>query len=72
MILPKKSNNFEYWLTKAAELFGLDWKSWFKMDTYSVFYLLILNSAQTCKNGSKKQKISQNAHYSTVFDSIQL
>ena len=59
------------------KLFGLDWKSQFKNDNYVfIFFSLVMsNSAKICKvkmsqNAKKYVKMSQNAHYSTVFDII--
>ena len=56
------------------KLFDLDRKSGIKMNNYSFFYLLFVNvkyCKKTFKNGSKmaiRQKMSQNAQYSTVFE----
>ena len=53
-------------------LYGLDWKIQFKKNNYLVFYLLMSNSAKNMKIWLKYyQKMSQNAHYFTLFDSFQ-
>ena len=70
MIRHNKSINVEYQQIKMNKLFGLDRKSQFKMNNLFAFYLLMLNSAKHVKMAQKLPKMSLNAHYLTVFDSI--
>ena len=54
------------------KLFGLDWKSQFKIKKYLVFYLIMLKNAKThVKMAQNWPKMSQNAHYLTLFNTIQ-
>ena len=54
----KKSNNVEYQQIKMNQLFGLDWKSLFKTNSYLIFYL------------SKWSKNEQNVPKCPLFNSI--
>ena len=53
MIHHKKSNNVVYRQIKMNKLFGLDQKSQFKRNNYSLFYLVMLNSANNLKMAQK-------------------
>ena len=66
MLHHKKLNNVQYRQIKTNKLFYLDWKSRFKTNNYSNFYLFMLNSSKNTSNGPK---VSKNVpQYSTVFD----
>ena len=58
---------FEYYWIKTIKLFGSDWNSQIKRINYCDFYLLISNSVETCKNGTKMTKSDKNDHYLTLF-----
>ena len=67
MIDHNKSKNVKYRLIKTNTLFGLDWKSQFKMNNCSFFICKCRIVEKTCKNGSK---ITKNVPKYLVFDII--